>query len=223
MKKKAIIFDLDGTLIDSMALWRDVDSEFLNSRGISVPADLFDHLPAGNSFIQTAQYFKDRFALHETCEEIMQIWTSMVADHYANSIPLKKGADLLLNQISKAGLKIGLATSNSRELAEKSLRYNSVWHFFDFAATGDQELMGKPHPDIFLACARGLGVDPSACVAIEDTLHGVQAAKAAGIYTIAIDDQDSASDQDRIKCLADAFCLDYLDITHELRRLRVNI
>ncbi|HRX76789.1 MAG TPA: HAD family phosphatase, partial [Candidatus Cloacimonadota bacterium] len=72
---KAIIFDLDGTLIDSMGLWRQVDEDFLSSRGITVPPDLFEHLPQGNSFIQTAQYFKDRFSLSESVEQIMQIWT----------------------------------------------------------------------------------------------------------------------------------------------------
>ncbi|MDD3236177.1 MAG: HAD family phosphatase, partial [Candidatus Cloacimonetes bacterium] len=72
MKYKAIIFDLDGTLIDSMSLWRRVDMEFLNSRGIEVPTDLFAHLPHGNSFIQTAQYFKDRFGLKDSTASIMQ-------------------------------------------------------------------------------------------------------------------------------------------------------
>ncbi|MCK9584881.1 MAG: HAD family phosphatase, partial [Candidatus Cloacimonetes bacterium] len=73
MKIKAIIFDLDGTLIDSMGLWREVDEEFLTSRGIVVPEDLFDNLPSGNSFIQTAEYFRTRFGLTETNAQIMKI------------------------------------------------------------------------------------------------------------------------------------------------------
>jgi len=188
-----------------------------------VPQDLFDHLPAGNSFIQTAQYFKDRFALNESCEEIMQIWTDMVGEHYSQKIMLKDGVKDLLNDLQKIGLRIGLATSNSYQLAKASLTHNKVWHFFESCATGDQQLMGKPHPDIFLASARELGVEPAECVAIEDTLHGVIAAKNAGMHTLAIYDADSIPEHERIKELADAFCMDYLDIRCELRKLRVNV
>ena len=126
MKIKAIIFDLDGTLIDSMGLWREVDEEFLTSRGVPVPEDLFDNLPSGNSFIQTAEYFRERFALKETNSEIMKIWTEMVAEHYANSVMLKDGVAKLLPQLRAAGLKLGLATSNSYELARSSLIFNKV-------------------------------------------------------------------------------------------------
>jgi HAD superfamily hydrolase (TIGR01509 family) len=223
MTIKAIIFDLDGTLIDSMGLWRMVDSEFLNTRGIDVPEDLFDHLPGGNSFIQTAQYFKDRFALKETTSEIMQIWTAMVTEHYAKSVPLKDGVSQLLERLAASGLKLGLATSNSFELAQTSLRYNGVWHFFEHASTGDMHLMGKPFPDIFLHCAKGLGVEPYECIAIEDTLSGVQAAKAAGMHTLAIYDADSIRQHEQIKAAADAFCADYAAITQEIMKLREDI
>jgi HAD superfamily hydrolase (TIGR01509 family) len=223
MKKKAIIFDLDGTLIDSMALWREVDEEFLSSRGIAVPADLFDHLPAGNSFIQTAQYFKDRFQLEESLETIMQTWTDMVAEHYGAVVPLKAGAKELISRLQTADLKIGLATSNSYQLAQASLVFNGIWEHFAYVASGDVELRGKPYPDLFLLCARGLGVEPAACVAIEDTLSGVQAARAAGMYTLAIYDADSIKQHAEIKALANAFCRDYDEISQELRKLRVKI
>jgi 16S rRNA pseudouridine516 synthase len=223
MTIKAIIFDLDGTLIDSMGLWRMVDEEFLSSRGIAVPEDLFDHLPQGNSFIQTAQYFKDRFALPESPEAIMQIWTEMVQEHYAGSVALKSGVDHLLERLKERGIKIGLATSNSYELAHKSLTYNRVWHYFDFVSTGDIELRGKPYPDIYLNCARGLDLDPVQCIAIEDTLSGVQAAKAAGMITLAIHDADSIRDHDCIRETADAFCEDYSQIQNEIRKHRIDI
>jgi len=223
MMIKAIIFDLDGTLIDSMSLWRQVDEEFLTNRGCEVPVDLFDYLPQGNSFIQTAQYFKDRFGLSETVDEIMQIWTTMVAGHYAKSVALKDGVIQLLERLAAKGLKLGLATSNSFELAQSALRFNGVWHYFEHASTGDMHLMGKPFPDIFLHCAKGLGVEPQECIAIEDTLSGVQAAKAAGMHTLAIFDADSMRQHEQIKALADAFCADYEAITQEILKLRDDI
>lgn len=221
MTIKAIIFDLDGTLIDSMGLWRMVDEEFLSSRGIAVPEDLFDDLPQGNSFIQTAQYFKDRFFLPESPDEIMQIWTEMVQEHYAGSVALKCGVKQLLESLALQHIKIGLATSNSYELAQKSLKYNSVWHYFDFVSTGDMDLKGKPFPDIYLNCAKGLSLEPRQCIAIEDTLSGVMAAKAAGMITLAIHDADSIRDHEKIRRVADAFCEDYTEIINEIRKHRL--
>ncbi|HNQ43349.1 MAG TPA: HAD family phosphatase [Candidatus Cloacimonadota bacterium] len=212
MMKNAIIFDLDGTLIDSMRLWRNVDQEFLVSRGVTVPADLFDHLPHGNSFIHTAQYFKDRFALSESAEEIMQIWTDMVSRHYSMDMALKPGAGDFVKRLFDQGYKIGLGTSNSYELAEKALTLNKIWPYFHAVTTGDMNLMGKPYPDIYLHCAQKLEVMPEDCIVIEDTLSGVQAGLAAGMTVIGIHDPDSIEQHERMKALAHAFCLDYVDL-----------
>lgn len=216
IKYKAIIFDLDGTLIDSMQLWREVDAEFLNSRGIEVPSDLFAYLPHGNSFIQTAQYFKDRFSLPDSAESIMQEWTDMVGHHYETVVPLKPGAKELVTRLHSLGVIIGLGTSNSYELAEKSLRFNGIWEFFHCAVTGDLHLKGKPFPDIYLLAAERLGVDPKDCVVIEDTLTGVQAGKAAGMTVFGIYDADSIEDHPKIKEHADAFYEDYYSLTKAL-------
>ena len=213
---KAIIFDLDGTLIDSMQLWRRVDTEFLNSRGIQVPKDLFDHLPHGNSFIQTATYFKNRFALPDSPESIMQEWTDMVGHHYESDIPLKPGVKSLIEELDKQGFIIGLGTSNSYELAEKSLKHNGIWHFFKTAVTGDEHLKGKPFPDIYLLAAQRLQIEPEECLVIEDTLTGVQAGKAAGMTVYAIYDADSEEQHELIKDIADGFYYEYRSISVEL-------
>lgn len=215
MKFNAIIFDLDGTLIDSMSLWREVDTEFLNKRGIDVPEDLFAHLPQGNSFIQTAKYFKDRFGLEDSVESVMREWTDMVSWHYANTILLKDGARELVLDLHDAGIPIGLGTSNSFELAEKALRANGIWDRFSSVVTGDMHLMGKPFPDIYLRSAENLKLEPHTCRVVEDTLSGIRAAKAAGMNAIAIYDADSIPELDRIKAEADHFVADY----YELRTL----
>ena len=215
-KYKAIIFDLDGTLIDSMQLWRRVDTEFLNSRGIEVPKDLFDHLPHGNSFIQTATYFKTRFSLPDSPESIMQEWTDMVGHHYESDIPLKPGVKNLIEALDIKGFIIGLGTSNSFELAEKSLKHNGIWHFFRTAVTGDEHLKGKPFPDIYLLAAQRLQLEPRDCLVIEDTLTGVQAGKAAGMTVFAIYDADSLEYIKQIKQTADRFYADYHQMAEEL-------
>ena len=209
MTYQAIIFDLDGTLIDSMQLWRRVDGEFLNKRGIAVPDDLFDHLPSGNSFIQTAQYFLDRFGLSDSVESVMAEWTDMVRRHYANDVPLKPGAGELVRRIAASGIPIGLGTSNSMELATTVLSANGIWQHFHAAVTGDMHLMGKPFPDIYLKCAQALEVPADRCLAIEDTLTGVQAANSAGMRVYAIYDEDSQPQWPQIKELAHRAFQDY--------------
>lgn len=212
MKFEAIIFDMDGTLIDSMRLWRRVDQDFLSKRGIPVPADLFDHLPQGNSFLQTAQYFKDRFGLPDTPESIMGEWTDMVTWHYEHDILLKPGAKPLLEDLHARNIPIGLGTSNSLELARKALGNNGIWDFFRSVVTGDMELLGKPFPDIYLRSSANLGIPASECLVIEDTLMGIQAAKAAGMKAIAIHDEDSLGFHPQIKDLADAFVEDFTQL-----------
>jgi len=212
MTYKAIIFDLDGTLIDSMSLWRRVDHEFLSKRGIEVPADLFDHLPQGNSFIQTAQYFRDRFGLSDSVEGIMREWTDMVSWHYSHDVRLKPGAYAMVQGMKRHGIPVGLGTSNSYELAERVLSLNGIWDCFDAVVTGDMHLMGKPFPDIYLRTAQLLDLPPQACVVVEDTITGVQAAKRAGMTALAIYDEDSLPFQSEIKSAADGFSVDYQEL-----------
>lgn len=216
MQYQAIIFDLDGTLIDSMQLWRQVDIEFLTKRGIAVPADLFDNIPGGNSFIQTAQYFKERFTLKESVESIMKDWTLMLEDHYQSDVKLKLGVYDLLTDIKEAGIKMGLATSNSLYLARIVLEANGILSWFSAISTGDMQLKGKPFADIYLHCASSLKVQPEACLAVEDTLAGVQAAKAAGMRTFAIFDEDSIAYWEQIKSHADLAFEDYSLLAKQL-------
>ncbi len=212
MNYKAIIFDLDGTLIESMQIWRQVDAEFLGKRGISVPKDLFDHLPNGNSFIQTAQYFKERFGLMDSVDSIMQEWTEMVTHHYKHDIVLKPSAKDLVQYLSQKNIPIGLGTSNSLFLAEHVLRLNAIWEYFSAVVTGEQVLMGKPFPDIYLDCAKKLNLNPQDCLAIEDTLSGVRAAKAAGMSVFAVYDEDSIFQMEEIETEADRYIYNLREI-----------
>jgi HAD superfamily hydrolase (TIGR01509 family) len=212
MKIKGVIFDLDGTLIDSMSVWDRVDHEFLSKRGIAVPEDLFADIEEGNSFIEVARYFKEKFSLADSIEEIISEWTSLVSGHYENDIRLKPGVNEFLELLKSKQIKIGLGTSNSLLLATKVLKANSVFDYFDAIVTGCKEIKGKPYPDIFLKVAEELKISPEACLVCEDVVAGIQAGKNAGMMVMGIYDSYSLADKEKICQEADYYAEDFYRI-----------
>ena len=219
MKLEAVIFDLDGTLIDSMGVWAEVDKEYLGKRGIPVPDDLFQDMEHGDSFVEVAKYFKQKFNLSDTIEEIMKEWTEMVTWHYENDIPLKLGARELLNFLKAHKIKIGVGTSNSKFLAHAVLKSNNVLHFFDCIVAGCEDIKGKPFPDIFLKVASGLGVKPENCLVIEDVLVGIQAARNAGMTVFSIEDEHTKSEWEKIKKITDFYGKNFYVIKERLEKV----
>ena len=204
MKYKGIIFDLDGTLIDSMWIWEQIDIDFLLERGHDLPSDLQKNIE-GSSFSETAAYFKTRFKLEEDIETIKSIWIEMATDYYQNKIKLKKGIQELLERFKKDGLKIAVATSNSRILADHVLKSNGIYDYFDAIITSCDVNKGKPEPDVFLKAAELLDLRPEECLVFEDTHAGVLGAKAAGMKVTAIYDELSAPYQKVIEADADDY------------------
>lgn len=209
---KAAIFDLDGTLIDSMGYWTNVDKEFLTSRNIKQSDNIFTDIEGGNSFLEVARHFKDRFQLSETIPEIIKEWTLLVAKHYKEDITLKPGAREFLDRLKAQGIKLGVGTSNSLELATLALQGNGIFDYFDAIVTGCIDIKGKPFPDIFLEVAAKLNVQPETCFVCEDTLVGIKAAKKAQMHTIAVYDKHSAAEMEAIKTEADYFGMDFNQI-----------
>ncbi len=208
---KAVIFDLDGTLIDSMHVWDQVDIDFLKKRGKEVPDDLFSDLPSGDGLLPMAIYFKDKFDLADSTEDIIAEWNSMVYDFYS-TLGLIKGADELLIKLINKGLRLGIGTSNSEVLTQATLQYNQIFNNFQSVVTGCKIQRGKPFPDIYLTVAQELDIAPQHCLVIEDTLHGVEAAKNAGMKVIAIYNDYSKKDKSLLMQNADAFVNNYSEL-----------
>lgn len=110
----AVLFDLDGTLVDSMWMWEAIDVEYLGRYGLECPSDLQKAIE-GMSFSETAVYFKERFNLPDSIEEIKQAWVEMSLEKYQKEVPVKPGVREFLEEISIRGIKAGIATSNGRE------------------------------------------------------------------------------------------------------------
>lgn len=210
-KIKAVIFDMDGTLIDSMGVWSQIDHEFLMKRHIPVPSDIHRCIE-GMSFPETAEYFKERFQLPESIEEIMAEWTAMCKAHYEFRVPLKQGALALIQHLHARGFKIGMGTSSRHELVDTIFKRHNLHQYFDTVRTSCEVGRGKPFPDIFLKVAEDLGVPPEECLVFEDTLAGVLAGKRAGMKVVAVQDDYSLSAVEEIRKTADAYIGNFEEI-----------
>lgn len=187
----AVIFDLDGSLVDSMWIWRDIDIEYLGRFGISLPENLQAEIE-GKSFSETAHFFKEHFQLPVSIEAIKEDWNRMAWDKYSHQVPLKEGVNEFLELCRSKNIKLGIATSNSRELVENVASVHGLEDYFSCILTGCDVEKGKPAPDIYLAVAKQLQVKPARCLVFEDVIPGIQAGKAAGMKVCAVADEYSA-------------------------------
>lgn len=208
---KAVIFDLDGSLVDSMWLWKAIDIEYLGKFGISLPEDLQANIE-GMSFHETAIYFKEFFSIPDSLEQIKEDWNRMAWDKYANEVPLKPGIPEFLAGCRKRGILLGIATSNSRELVENIISVHGLKGDFACIMTGCDVGKGKPAPDIYLAVAERLGVKPAQCLVFEDIVPGILAGKNAGMRVCAVEDLYSIPQRDKKSELADYYIEDFYGI-----------
>lgn len=200
----AVIFDLDGTLVDSMWMWRSIDIEYLGRYGIELPEELQAEI-AGMSFSETAVYFKERFQLPDTLDQIKSDWNQMAWDKYMHEVPLKEGVLELLTYLQQHQIPAGIATSNSRELVDLIVKRHGISEYFTSIRTSCEVAKGKPSPDIYLLVAQDLGVEPEKCLVFEDILMGVMAGKNANMKVCAVYDEFSVSEQEEKIKLADYF------------------
>ena len=206
---KAAIFDLDGTLLDSMGVWDQVDADFLHERGFQVPAD-YQAKVAAMQFRQVAEYTIRRFDLHETPEEVMDEWHRRAYVSYSTTVVPKPHAVEYLASLHTSGARLAVATSLPPELREAALRHTGIDGFFDaMCSVDDVGDVGKDRPDVYLFAARKLGVAPERCTVFEDLLQGMRSAKGAGMRVWAMYDDSSRADWGAIRELADGALHDF--------------
>ena len=190
------IFDLDGTLLDSMWVWAEIDRRFLSKRGFAVPPD---YLAAVNGldFIQAARYTVDRFGLDETPETLVAEWSETARAAYAQEIGLKPFAADYLRALHSRGVKLGIATSAAPELYVPALTRGGVFDLFSAATLTKEVSRGKAFPDIYIETAARLNLSPAECAVFEDISIGVRSAKAGGFLAVGVFDRYADADTPR--------------------------
>lgn len=200
----AVIFDLDGTLVDSMWMWRSIDIEYLERFGIELPEDL-QKAVEGMSFSETAIYFKERFDLPDSLDQIKSDWNKMAWDKYLHEVPLKEGVLAFLDHLKASNIPAGIATSNSKELVTLVIEKLGIGDYFTSIRTSCEVLKGKPSPDIYLLVAKDLGVEPANCLVFEDIVTGIMAGKNANMKVCGVYDKYSQEEEDEKIKLADYY------------------
>ena len=208
------IFDLDGTLLDSMHVWKEIDLEFLAKRGFDVPLGYSESL-AGLSFRETAEYTIATFGLKENPDDIMQEWNQMAIEAYRHKVRLKPHAEEYLLWLKERGIRLAVCTALSRKLYVPALQNNRIYHLFDAFVSTDDVNRGKNFPDAYLLAASRLGLAPQDCVVFEDILPAIHGALAANMQVYGVFDPASEHDREEIERITQGYLYDFREMMIE--------
>ena len=199
---KGAIFDMDGLMFDTEQIWQKNWKLIADEMGVT-PAEGFKYNICGtsgvlmNSVIEKYYGVEDGSAIAADCKK-------RVHDDLMEFTPEKPGVHEILEFFRDAGVRIAVASSSSVEQIKRNLQNTNTQDFIEVIVSGSELKRGKPEPDIFLAAAERLGIDPQECYVLEDAFNGVKAGHAAGCCTIMIPDQMQPTEE--IRALADAVC-----------------
>lgn len=188
---QGVIFDLDGTLLDSTGMWRQVDGRLMAQYGKEVPPDLSETVQR-MSIEEFSQFFVEEFDLPVTPEQIAQQVADMVAEEYREKLQLKPHVPEILDWLDQQDIPYGVATATYGELAEAALRRLHVWERLRFLLTEQNAGAPKTQPRIFQLAAQKLHLGRRQIAVVEDSLHALEGAKNGGFFTIGIADPENA-------------------------------
>ncbi len=199
---KGAIFDMDGTLLDSMYVWRDFDREYLRRHGIDTEEDLRDRI-APMTLPQAAVFFRERFGLPYTVEEIIDQVNSQVEEEYFYKVQPKPGIPEMVKAFYEAGVKMCIATATDRYLAEAALKRTGLLQYFSKIFTSTEIGSSKREPKTFQIALEYLGTPKDETYVFEDAAYAVMAAKSFGFHVVAIKDPHSSHHGPEIRETAD--------------------
>lgn len=205
---KGAIFDVDGTLLDSMNAWYELIDRFFREHGSVLSdeqQDYFKELTLNESIPMII----DKLGLSVTVDELLEEFKQRMFKEYAENIPPKAGALEYVRSLHDSGVKIAIATSGYEGLCKAAFMRLGVWDCIDACAFSAEVGVNKSNPDVYLLAAQRIGVLPEECVVFEDILRGIGGAKKGGFTTCAVYDDSNANETDTLKQLADYYITDW--------------
>ena len=203
MEQRFAIFDMDGTLVDSMMYWHNLGREYLEAKGVT--GDLNEVLERSKpmTMLESGALFIQEFGLAGTPESVAAEINAMMEEHYRNDVQLKEGAKAYLEQLRRSGVKLCVASATAEELVDLCLTRLGVRDYFEFLLSCETVGTGKNRPDVYFAAAERLGAAVENTVVYEDAWYAVRTAKNAGFRVVAIYDNNSRTRWNEIRELAD--------------------
>ena len=201
---KGAIFDVDGTILDSMSIWDEAGSRYLRSKGIEAPSDLGDTLFA-MTITEAAAYLKEKFALEETTDAIEKGVLDTVKDYYYEEAPLKNKVVEALEMLKNNKIPMAVASSSEKAHIEAAFQRLGIRKYFQAMYTCLEVGEGKSSPLMFEKACESIGTTPNETYVFEDALHAMRTAKNAGFRTVGIYDWYSRKEQEEIRKTADIY------------------
>ena len=211
MRLQSAIFDMDGTLLDSMFIWDDLGPGMLRDIGITPEEGLAEKLKV-LTLRQGAAYCKERYALTQSVEEIVSLIEGRVEKFYKEEVQAKPGVEKFLSLLKMEGVWMYVATATDRHLAEAALRHAGIDGYFRGIITCQEVGHGKDSPEIYERAMTRLQSNKRDTVVFEDALHAIETAKAAGFRVCAVYDSYAEAEQDKIRALSDYYIRSFEDM-----------
>lgn len=208
---KGVIFDIDGVLLDSMGIWKDLGARYLRSRGKEPEEGLFEKL-FSMSMEQAAEYLREHYLLKETKEEIAEGIQNMLRDFYYFEVKAKNGAAELMDGFKRKGIRMTAATSSPRDHVERALERNGLLQYIEKIYTSAEVGSSKHSPEIYYLAAEFMGLNRDQVFVFEDSLYALRTASHAGFFTTGVFDEEGEPDQKGLEEAADIYIRDLSEL-----------
>lgn len=217
LKHTCAIFDMDGTIIDSMPAWKEMWKEYLISQDITPPDDIANRI-VNKTLSDSSQYFIDTYNINSTKEEIVNQFHELMAERYYNGFPPKAGVTKFIEFLNLENVPCAVVTATAYDLARACLEKNGLIKLFDQVISCEMVGKSKEYPDAYNLAANFFNSKPYETVIFEDAPYAVKTAKNAGYYTVGVFDEYYASQRNEMREMCDLCISDFRTVTIEMIR-----